>query len=201
MSCSSRAIFLPCSLLSHRQIDRFTDGDNYILDKKCLETLNKYDSRSCDLPLEVLIAATIWWVRESKTKYSPGMSEANRLKRRHAVSKSQESRLVRRLAVRVVRKFGEMWARKENINRIPGSKHDGSSVYVLYDGSVPVYIGKGNIKSHIREARWSKTEPNSGTISVGIFWMTQGTSEVHLVVVNTRSRRKMNGDEDHSTCA
>jgi len=33
-------------------------------------------------------AATICWVRGSKTKYSPGMSEANWLKRRRAVSKS-----------------------------------------------------------------------------------------------------------------
>jgi hypothetical protein len=34
------------------------------------------------------MAATTWWVRGSKTKYSPGMSEANWLKRKRAVSKS-----------------------------------------------------------------------------------------------------------------
>jgi hypothetical protein len=37
---------------------------------------------------ESSVAATIWWVRGSKTKYSPGRSEDNWLKRRRAVSKS-----------------------------------------------------------------------------------------------------------------
>src|SRR5258708_16176734 len=69
----------------------------------------------------------------------------------------------RRLAVRLVSRCGEMWARNlENINRIQGSKHGGKGVYVLYDGSMPVYVGKGNIKSRVRGARRSKTR--------GQFW-------------------------------
>jgi hypothetical protein len=56
----------------------------------------------------------------------------------------------------VIRKFGEMWARNpENIELIPGSKEGGQGVYVLYDGSIPVYIGMGNIRQRIRKARLS----------------------------------------------
>jgi hypothetical protein len=59
--------------------------------------------------------------------------------------------------MRLVRKFGEMWARNlENINRIPGTKQGGKGVYILYDGSMPVYVGKGNIRSRVRGARRSK---------------------------------------------
>jgi hypothetical protein len=38
--------------------------------------------------------------------------------------------------MRLVRKFGEMWAKNlENIEKIPGSKQGGQGVYILYDGS------------------------------------------------------------------
>ena len=50
-----------------------------------------------------------------------------------------------------------MWARNtENIESIPGSKQGGQGVYILYDGSTPVYIGMGNIRQRIRKARKSK---------------------------------------------
>lgn len=53
--------------------------------------------------------------------------------------------------------YGEMWARnEENINQIPRSKDGGQGVYVLYDGSMPVYVGKGNIHWRICDARRSK---------------------------------------------
>jgi hypothetical protein len=56
----------------------------------------------------------------------------------------------------LIRKFGEMWARNlENIKLIPGSSDGGRGVYVLYDGSIPVYIGKGKMRSQIRSARLS----------------------------------------------
>jgi hypothetical protein len=60
---------------------------------------------------------------------------------------------------RVVTMFGEMWARNlPNINRVPKTKHaGGKGVYVLYDGSMPVYVGKGNIRSRIKSARRSTT--------------------------------------------
>jgi hypothetical protein len=60
--------------------------------------------------------------------------------------------------LRLVRKFGEMWPRNlEHINQIPGTKQGGQGVYILYDGSMPVYVGKGNVKSRIRGARRSKS--------------------------------------------
>jgi hypothetical protein len=60
--------------------------------------------------------------------------------------------------MRVVTSFGEMWARNlANVNRIPGRREPGGKgVYVLYDGSMPVYIGKGNLRSRINIARRSK---------------------------------------------
>jgi hypothetical protein len=67
--------------------------------------------------------------------------------------------------VKLVHRFGEMWARNlENISRIPGRKDpkNGEGIYILYDGSVPVYVGKGRIKSRIRKARLSKSR--------GQFW-------------------------------
>ena len=63
----------------------------------------------------------------------------------------------------LVKKYGEMWPRNlENINLIPGRKECGTGVYILYDGSMPVYVGKGNIRNQIRGARRSKTR--------GEFW-------------------------------
>jgi len=60
--------------------------------------------------------------------------------------------------MRLVRKFGEMWARNlENINLIPHPKQGGTGVYILYDGSMPVYVGKGHIRHRIDGARRSKT--------------------------------------------
>ena len=57
----------------------------------------------------------------------------------------------------IVSMFGEMWARNtQNIEDIPGSKEGGQGVYILYDGSMPVYVGKGNIRQRIRKARQSE---------------------------------------------
>jgi hypothetical protein len=45
-----------------------------------------------------------------------------------------------------------MWARNsENIELIPGSKSPkgGQGIYILYDGSLPVYVGKGYVKDRI----------------------------------------------------
>jgi hypothetical protein len=63
--------------------------------------------------------------------------------------------------MRIVTTFGEMWARNlQNINRVPKSKQEGGTgekgVYVLYDGSMPVYVGKGNMRSRLDGARRSK---------------------------------------------
>ena len=53
----------------------------------------------------------------------------------------------------LLKQFGEMWARNaENIQKVPGSSHGGQGVYILYDGSTPVYVGKGNIRQRLRAA-------------------------------------------------
>jgi hypothetical protein len=54
--------------------------------------------------------------------------------------------------MRVVRQYGTMWARNEaNIAKTPGRK-GGRGVYVLFDGSKRMYVGKGNTRSRIKEA-------------------------------------------------
>lgn len=45
-------------------------------------------------------------------------------------------------------------AKVENINKIPKhTKKGGQGVYVLYDGSMPVYVGKENMRVRIRKAK------------------------------------------------
>jgi hypothetical protein len=52
--------------------------------------------------------------------------------------------------------YGKLWARNDkNISEIPKSPQGGQGVYVLYDGSMPVYIGKGNLNERIRGAHKS----------------------------------------------
>lgn len=51
---------------------------------------------------------------------------------------------------------GEMWPRNSaNIEAILGSKKGGKGIYILFDGSTPVYVGRGNIRQRIRKARKS----------------------------------------------
>lgn len=54
-----------------------------------------------------------------------------------------------------------MWARNaENIAKIPSSRKGGRGVYVLFDGSMPMYVGKGNIRSRINDASKSQRRKN-----------------------------------------
>jgi hypothetical protein len=64
----------------------------------------------------------------------------------------------------LINQFGERWARNtRNINdkELPGSSKGGQGVYILYDGSTPVYIGKRNIRQRLRAADKSKRRGNS----------------------------------------
>jgi hypothetical protein len=62
----------------------------------------------------------------------------------------------------LINQFGEMWARNdENIEDVPGSSQRGQGVYILYDGSTPVYVGKGNIRQRLRDADASNRRGNS----------------------------------------
>jgi hypothetical protein len=66
--------------------------------------------------------------------------------------------------VGLIKQFGERWARNaKNIEdeNIPGRSAGGQGVYILYDGSTPVYIGKGNIRQRLRDAVKDKRRRNS----------------------------------------
>ena len=59
--------------------------------------------------------------------------------------------------MQIVSSYGTMWARNEkNIGLIPVSKQGGKGIYILFDGSMPVYVGKGNIRRRIMNAKRSK---------------------------------------------
>jgi hypothetical protein len=56
--------------------------------------------------------------------------------------------------MQIITAYGTMWARNtENIRHIPKRT---VGVYILYDGSMPVYVGKGNVRYRITAARRSK---------------------------------------------
>jgi hypothetical protein len=65
--------------------------------------------------------------------------------------------MAQRTPMQIVTAYGTMWARNtENIRRIPKSRDGGQGVYILFDGSMPVYVGKGNIRIRVTKARRSK---------------------------------------------
>lgn len=55
----------------------------------------------------------------------------------------------------LIKEYGEMWARNDK-NIAAVAKKERAGVYVLYDGSMPVYIGKGtNINHRLSRAKRS----------------------------------------------
>src|SRR5215472_9229050 len=80
--------------------------------------------------------------------------------------------------MKTVMMHGEMWARNlSNINLIPSSrKPGGRGVYILYDGSMPVYVGKGNMRSRIKSARLSK---NRGQLWDHFSWYSLNPKITH----------------------
>jgi hypothetical protein len=61
-------------------------------------------------------------------------------------------------AMRIVKRYGTMWAR--NNANIAKTEKVGFGVYVLFDGSMPMYVGKGDIQKRIEEACRSKRRQN-----------------------------------------
>jgi len=57
--------------------------------------------------------------------------------------------------VAIIKMRGEMWARNEQtVAAIPGSTEAGGrGIYILFDGSTPVYVGRGLIRRRVRNAR------------------------------------------------
>jgi hypothetical protein len=70
--------------------------------------------------------------------------------------------MIMEVGMGLIKQFGEMWARNdENIEHVTGSANGGQGVYVLYDGSTPVYIGKGNVRQRLRSAHASERRGDS----------------------------------------
>ncbi|HXA78706.1 MAG TPA: hypothetical protein VNV41_16345 [Candidatus Acidoferrales bacterium] len=61
-------------------------------------------------------------------------------------------------ATRIVRRYGTMWARNEA--NIAKTEKVGFGVYVLFDGSMPMYVGKGEIYKRVKEACRSRRRQN-----------------------------------------
>jgi hypothetical protein len=60
--------------------------------------------------------------------------------------------------IQIVTRYGTMWARNDaNMENIPSSRNGGRGVYILFDGSMPMYVGKGNIKHRIYRASESES--------------------------------------------
>jgi len=59
--------------------------------------------------------------------------------------------------MQIITAYGTKWPRNtKNIRKIPGHRAGGVGVYILFDGSMPVYVGKGNIRQRVTGARSSK---------------------------------------------
>jgi hypothetical protein len=53
----------------------------------------------------------------------------------------------------IVEQYGLMWARNEdNLAKLPKRKEGGEGVYMLYDGSMPIYAGRGGFRNRINYA-------------------------------------------------
>ncbi len=65
------------------------------------------------------------------------------------------------VGVALLTQFGEMWARNaRNLDALLKKDKGAEGVYVLYDGSTPVYVGKGNIRDRLTKATKSKRRKN-----------------------------------------
>lgn len=74
--------------------------------------------------------------------------------------------------MKLVTKHGELWARNdENVARLVNDAGNPKGVYVLCDGSMPLYIGRGVIASRIKR--------HVGSKSKGQYWDHFSWYEVH----------------------
>jgi hypothetical protein len=84
----------------------------------------------------------------------------------------------------LVKQFGERWARNsKNINdeRMPG-RTGGQGIYILYDGSTPVYVGKGNIRQRLRRAN-DKSKRKGNSWDYFSWYILKDTEQIHDVEV------------------
>lgn len=64
--------------------------------------------------------------------------------------------VVKRTPEPIVTRYGSMWAR--NLPNIKAIEREALGVYVLCDGSMPVYIGKGRLRSRLKKHRTSRSK-------------------------------------------
>jgi hypothetical protein len=87
---------------------------------------------------------------EPNVKPSSTKNEGNGMPKRKKKKKNKNG-------IQVVTQCGTMWERNEaNMEKIPSSRKGARGVYILFDGSMPMYVGKGNIKHRIYRADESK---------------------------------------------
>ncbi len=71
--------------------------------------------------------------------------------------------------MRIVTQYGTMWARNaENIAKIPRTSEGGLGVYILFDGSMPMYVGKGKISGGLSAQAQAKGAGSFGIILAGM---------------------------------
>src|SRR2546423_2515613 len=83
--------------------------------------------------------------------------------------------------------LGEMWAGNQaNIRAVRGSSGGGIGIYVLYNGSTPVYVGKGKIRQRLRSAHASSRRGNSWDHFSWYFIKDKGlTHDVEILLIRT----------------
>lgn len=62
--------------------------------------------------------------------------------------------------MKLVTKYGKMWPRNDHSLETLATHGNLRGIYVLYDGSMPVYVGKGVLLSRLIGHRESKTRRN-----------------------------------------
>jgi hypothetical protein len=113
--------------------------------------------------------------------------------------------------MKTVTMHGEMWARNlANINLIPSSKKPGGQgVYILYDVSMPVYVGKGDMRSRIKSARLGKRR---GQLWDHFSWYSLNPQIIHDIEAliyaccrrtfgHLRNKRQISGSEKSQRAA
>jgi hypothetical protein len=78
-------------------------------------------------------------------------------------SSSKSTRKKSSVPPKLVTMYGSLWARnKINLSQLQQlTKHSTRGVYVLRDGSMPVYVGRGNLWKRINSHTRSKTKRDS----------------------------------------
>ena len=110
----------------------------------------------------------------------------------------------------LIEQYGLMWARnQQNVKSIPRGGKLGRGVYVLYDGSLPMYVGRGKIRERIEKA-WRSKRRGKKWDHFSWFAVTKPELEAELEALLicmlpyylrllNRRRESLSGDKQHQT--